>query len=149
MVSDLPDFYKSTSPGFGMTRFGQVLNRIVWAGDIAAGATQTNITAVTLPGYLFTIDAIHLFTKYSSLVQALNPRPFRYEIALNFVAPPGVPVWTTYYSGWVEASKTIRMFHVTGAGIAGVYGIREIIYNDSDMLRYYESYIYYLYNEGI
>jgi hypothetical protein len=147
MVSDLPDFYRGTSPGFGMAREGQVLTRIAWSGNIVAGASQVNTNVVTLPNYLFTIDAIHLFSRKIAPAVTLNPGPFRYLVELDFSVPPAPSVWVPYYNGWVEASSTLRLFHVTGAGIQGVYGFRETIYNDSDMSRYFESYIYYLYNE--
>ena len=145
-MSDLPDFYQGTSPGFGMARTGQVLTRVYYDADIATGVTQVNTTVVNLLGYLFTIDTVHLYSRRTATAW-LNNAPWRYMIEINTVFPPAAAVWNVYWNGYVEGSKTLRLSHVTGAGIPDVYSFRETIINDTQWTRHFRSMLYYLYNE--
>ncbi len=136
-MSDLPPFFRGTSPGFGMARQGQVLTRVYWADVIAASSSQVNSTAVALPNYLFTVDSIHLYNNAKG--------PQRYILDIDFSTAPGA--FVRYLTVTYEGFKTFRLSHASGAGILGVNSFRETIYNDNDQARNFNSHIFWIYNE--
>ena len=131
-MRDLPDFYSHVSPSFSSIRPDQTLQMISWNVDVDADSSSTKHTDIDLPGKLFVVDSVHLFSNSLS-------SPFRFELKINDVS---------YVSAYVEGSDTINLLNFAGACIKDVVSVDETVYNDSYLTRSYKINLLYFYSGG-